>query len=87
MLPFGLASVLGFSTSELESQSTNGVGGKTTVWRPKTGPNVDIQIGGRWYSLPAVMFAEKTPPLLGRDILFREFSLRMEYGETELRQK
>ena len=86
-LPFSLASLLGFSTSDLESSVMNAVGGQTTTWKPRTGPNVDIQIGGHWHSLPALAFADKTPPLLGRDLIFRDFKLWMEYGETDLRPK
>lgn len=87
ILPFSLASMLGFSTADLEGVETNAVGGKVRNWRPRGEPKVEIQISGTWYMLPGVLFAENTPALLGRDIIFREFKLRMEDGETDLRPR
>jgi hypothetical protein len=85
LLPFALASLMGFSTSDLESQQSAAVGGAATVWRPRGPLDVEIELGGHWLSLPSLAFAEKTPPLLGRDLIFRNFELRMSATETELR--
>lgn len=90
VLPFALVSMLGFSTSELESIETNAVGGKVKTWKAKAGAGVtgvEVEIGGFWFGLPSLAFAENTPPLLGRDVLFANFDLRMTAGETELRPK
>jgi hypothetical protein len=83
-LPLQLASLIGFSTGELESVPFNGVGGQTTCLRPKAGPDTDIKVGGHWFALPGLVFGDKTPALLGRDLIFKDFKLRMETGETEL---
>lgn len=86
-LPFSLASLLGFSTSDLQSQDTNAVGGKAKVYKLKVSSKVEVRLGGTWYALPNVVFAENTPPLFGRDFIFANFKVRMEHGETELRPK
>jgi hypothetical protein len=86
-LPFGLVSVLGFPTADLESMTTNAVGGQTTTWKARGESKMGIQIGGKWFKLPCVAFAENTPALLGRDLIFANFKLRMEEGETELRER
>lgn len=83
-LPRQFAPLLGFSDADLDTGSANGLGGRATVWKPKAGPPVEIRIGGKWYPLPGLAFADKTPPLLGRDLVFRYFKLRMQTGETEL---
>jgi Aspartyl protease len=83
-LPRQFAALLGFSDADLDSVSASGLGGKATVWKPKAGPPVEIRIGDQWYPLPGVAFADRTPPLLGRDLVFRYFKLRMQTGETEL---
>jgi len=80
--------MLGFSTADLDLRDTNVVGGQAQVWKPRSILDVDIRIGGQWYGLLEFVFAEKTPvPILGRDLIFREFKLRMEAGETDLRPK
>jgi|SRR5476651_1130753 hypothetical protein len=86
-LPQQLAQSLGLSPSDLDAVVTAEVGGQTTVPQPKTGPAVEIEIAGRWYALPNVQFCATPAPLLGRDLIFREFYLRMEHGETDLRPK
>jgi hypothetical protein len=85
LLPFALASVLGFSTSDLESHQSGAVGGLTTVWMPRGKPEVDMEVGGHWMGLPSLTFAEKSPALLGRDVLFTNFDMRMTATEIELR--
>ncbi len=87
VLPFELVSLLGFSTSNLESINTNAVGGRTRTWRVKGDPGVEINIGGQWLKVPRLVFAERMPPLLGRDVIFTHFELRMTMGETELRPR
>lgn len=84
--PTDFAKMLNFSESDPAPCMTNGVGGQTQILRAKIAPSgVGIQIGGNWYSVPALHFAKNVPPLLGRDFLFSHFKIRMEHGETDLR--
>jgi len=84
-LPYTLIAPLGFSLNSLESITTNAVGGIVSSRKAPNPPGVAIEIGGVWYDLPALNFVENTPALLGRDLIFKYFKLRMETGETELR--
>jgi len=81
-----MAELFGLSSSDLEKKESNALGGKAAVWLPREGPQFEVEIGGRWLSLQ-VLFAENTPPLLGRDVVFANFKIRMEDGETELRPR
>lgn len=87
VLPFAVASLLGFSTSDLASADTRAVGGIVKTWTTTAAPEVESEIGGHWLMLPRLGFAENTPALLGRDVLFSDFELRMTDNETELRPR
>jgi hypothetical protein len=85
VLPFVFASML-IPASNLETARANAVGGTAKIWKVRGAPSIEVEIGGTWMRLPSLMFAEKTPPLLGRDVIFANFDLRMTMGETELRR-
>jgi len=85
MLPLSLAPVIGFAASELKQATSSAIGGRVATWTAQT-TNVRIEIGGHWLPLPTLSFAEESPPLLGRDVIFANFDLlRMTANETELR--
>jgi hypothetical protein len=88
LLPEAFAGPLGFDPAkDLEPMVSNGLGGQTTVLKPRGNVDVEICIGGFWFSLPTLAFSQKCPPLLGRDVVFANFDLRMCDGETDLRPR
>lgn len=64
-----------------------GVGGKSTILKPTEKIDVEIEIGGFWFHLPSIHFGQGPVPLLGRDVMLKNFTLVMKLGETELRPK
>ncbi|HVV53294.1 MAG TPA: retropepsin-like aspartic protease [Polyangia bacterium] len=87
VLPKQFASLLGFSNAHLAEITTNAVGGTVTTWKVRDVAGVAVNLGGFWLALPCLTFAERTPPLLGRDVIFANFDLWMRQGETELRPR
>jgi len=84
--PDGHGETLGLSR-DLKPQQCRSAAGTTTVYAPKNLGLVEIDIEGReeWIRLPSLAFANGTYPLLGRDVLFANFELRMTSDEIELR--
>jgi hypothetical protein len=59
-----------------------------TVHTPKDLAGTEIEIGGKWYALPSLKFGKNVPiSLLGRDLLFAHFDLKMTADEFELRPR
>ena len=85
VLPKQFAEPLGYTAAHLEEIKTNAVGGQVTTWRLKDVTGAAVNIGGYWLDVPCLTFAENTPALLGRDVVFANFDLRMTDGETELK--
>ena len=74
------ADLLGFNDADLVEESCKSASGPMTVYRPKPRSRlgVDFQIGDAWFSVPSLQFGGKVPlSLLGRDMIFEHFDLRM----------
>ena len=57
-LPLALAPLLGYQLNDLDNGVRSAVGGRAKTSRPKAPINLDIEIGGLWYALPCVVFAD-----------------------------
>lgn len=78
LLNFWLAKHMGFQEKDLESEGSTGASGAMTVYRPKDLGRAELEIGGTWYRLPGLRFGKRAPVnLLGRDMVFAHFELRM----------
>jgi hypothetical protein len=61
-----------------------------TVYRPKPSGRrgVEFQIGGTWFAVPGIQFGRRVPlSLLGRDMIFAHFDLRMTATDFHLLPK
>ena len=85
LLPLQMARLLGFAESHLVTELSRSVAGQTPIHAPRSPDPLEIEIGGAWILLPSLKFAEHTYPLLGRDVIFDNFELRMTADEFELR--
>lgn len=86
LLHVQMATQLGLSAGDLVEQKSTCAGGEILVHSPKDLGNAEICIGGNWLTLPTLKFGANLPmSLLGRDVLFARFELRMTSGEFELR--
>jgi hypothetical protein len=86
VLNVGLAAGLGFKSSDLAQESSKAIGGQAIVYvpsRPDLG-EIQIQIGRTWFPLPSLRFGVAPVSLLGRDLIFSNFELRMTPSEFEL---
>jgi hypothetical protein len=87
LLPLQMARLLGFGEEDLTSEVSRSVAGETMLRVPRSLHQSEIEIGGKWIALPSLKFAEHTYPLLGRDVIFANFDLRMTSDEFELRPR
>jgi len=72
--------------SELEPARIRGVGGRAVAAAAR-GLGIFLSIGSFQLELPLVHFVPHALPLLGRDVLFGPFELRMDRFEIELRRR
>ena len=86
VLNIALAAGLGFKATDLAEESSTAVGGHTVVYVPNRPDlnEIQIQIGRTWYQLPSLRFGVAPVSLLGRDLIFSNFELRMTPNEFEL---
>jgi hypothetical protein len=88
LLNVALAKRLGYAPADLVAETHKAASGVMTVQRPKSFAGLEIEIGRKWYPLPSVTFAADVPiSLLGRDVIFTHFELRMTATSFELRPK
>jgi hypothetical protein len=87
LLPLQMAKLLGFQNDDLATETSRTAAGVAPMHKPKNPGRIEIQIGGHWIQLPTLKFGEHTPPLLGRDVIFANFTLHMTADEIELRPK
>ena len=88
LLNLALAKLMGFHDSDLVTEECKGANGLMTVHTPKNLAGTEIEIGGKWYPLPSLKFGKSVPiSLLGRDLIFAHFDLRMTAGEFELQPR
>jgi predicted aspartyl protease len=81
-----LARPLGFDPGDLVEERSKTASGVMIGHRPKRPADLEIEIGKRWYPLPGLLFARDVPiSLLGRDLIFAHFELRMTATQFELR--
>jgi hypothetical protein len=82
-----LAEQLGYRLSEMKEERARSAGGYSKIYVPKTMGRVEIDVegGDEWLPLPSLAFAEGTYPLLGRDVIFANFELRMTHEHIDLR--
>ena len=86
LLHLQMAATLGLATTDLVEQKSSCAGGETLIYAPKDLGSAEICIGGHWFRLPSLKFGASLPmSLLGRDVIFSHFELRMTSGEIELR--
>src|SRR5262249_12779006 len=85
LLPLQMAKLLGFETNDLVMETSRTAAGISPMYRPTNPGRIEIQVGGHWLELPTLKFGEHTPPLLGRDVIFANFTLHMTSSEIELR--
>jgi hypothetical protein len=79
------AELMGFEDTDLVEETCKSANGPMTVFRPRTRRRIEFQIGELWYSVPSLQFGRKVPvPLLGRDMIFKHFSLKMTGTDFEL---
>jgi hypothetical protein len=86
LLPLQMAKLLGYQADDLAEETSRTAAGLAPMHRPKNPGLVEIEIGGHWILLPSLKFGQHTPPLLGRDVLFTNFTLHMTADEIELRR-
>jgi hypothetical protein len=85
LLSLGLAKPLGFEAADLVEEECSTANGLTTLYKPKLADLIEIQIGSSWFALPSLKFGARAPvSLLGRDLIFAHFELRMTSAEFEL---
>jgi hypothetical protein len=77
------AANFGFSTDDLTEETYDAAGGPASFWAPKKPGLIEIQIGTGWHPLPSLRFGHGRMSLLGRDVIFSRFELRMTPGEFE----
>ena len=88
LLNLALAKLMGFHDSDLVTEECKGANGLMTVHTPNNLAGTEIEIGGKWYPLPSLKFGKSVPiSLLGRDLIFAHFDLRMTAGEFELQPR
>jgi hypothetical protein len=85
LLPLKMAKLLGFQDADLQPETCQSAAGRTVVHTPKNLDRIEIEIGSEWIELPSLKFSDGTYPLLGRDVIFAHFELRMTAEEFELR--
>jgi hypothetical protein len=83
VLNLDLAASFGFGPGDLEAKRFTAVGGQTTLYAPKNPGLIEIQIGRSWFRLPSLKFGVAPVSLLGRDLIFPRFELRMTPTEFE----
>jgi len=71
------AANLGFAADDLVAETFDAAGGPATFWAPKNPGLLEIKIGTGWHPLPNLKFAAGRLSLLGRDVIFSRFELRM----------
>jgi hypothetical protein len=55
------------------------------MYRPSKVAGTEVEINGQWLPLPSLMFADQIlHPLLGRDVIFKYFTLNMTGSDFEL---
>lgn len=78
MLPRYWATSLGFRAADLIPEENTVAGGIVKVDRPSDLTGTEVEIDGVWLSLPSLRFADRLLfPLLGRDVIFANFDLKM----------
>jgi hypothetical protein len=88
LLQMRWAELMGFEEADLTEESCKSANGPMTVYRPTFRRKVEFEIGGSWYSVPNFQFGKKVPlPLLGRDMIFAHFDLRMTATDFQLLPK
>jgi hypothetical protein len=83
VLNLHLAGSFGFGPDDLEKETFSAVGGQTVLYSPKKAGLIEIQIGRSWFPLPSLKFGRAPVSLLGRDLIFSKFELRMTPTEFE----
>jgi hypothetical protein len=73
----------GFEADDLVEETYSTAGGQTTLWAPKNPSLLEIQIGTGWHPLPSLKFGRAPMSVLGRDVIFSRFELRMTPTEFE----
>src|SRR5262245_18052679 len=88
LLNLALAKLMGFHDSDLVTEECKSANGIMIVHTPKDLAGTQIEIGGKWYPLPSLKFGKSVPiSLLGRDLMFAHFDLKMTADEFELRPR
>src|SRR5581483_11205419 len=72
-----VARKLGLSDDDLMQEEGDGAGGRVRVWKPKILGEAEARIFDGWIKLPSLLFSEGPQPVLGRDLLFQYFDLKM----------
>ena len=79
------AEQMGFEDTDLVEEECKSASGPMIVYRPKNLRRTELEIGGAWYQLPSLQFGKKVPmSLLGRDMIFAHFDLRMTADDFDL---
>lgn len=68
---------LGLMDEDLEEQEGEGNGGRVKVYAPRNPAKAQIQLCGEWIDLPSLKFGNGRIAVLGRDVLFDNFTLTM----------
>lgn len=85
LLHFRWAKLLEFQDADLIEEECMGAGGTMIVYKPKDLARTEIEIGGAWFPIPSLKFGRLVPiSLLGRDVIFSHFALRMTASHFEL---
>jgi hypothetical protein len=84
LLNLGLATRFGFKSADLEEENCTAVGGPTVLYVPKAPGLIEIQIGRSWVPLPSLKFGVARVSILGRDLIFSRFELRMTSTDFDL---
>jgi hypothetical protein len=87
LLHFRWAKLMGYEEPDLMAEESKAASGTMIVHRPKDLKRVELEIAGDWLSLPTLQFGKKLSiSLLGRDMIFGHFELRMTGVDFELRR-
>ena len=85
MLHLTRATEMGYQEDDLIEETCSTAGGEATTYRPKDISRTELEIGGSWYQLPSLRFSPTVRcPLLGRNMIFDHFDLRMTPSTFEL---